>query len=135
MLYGKRLKLARAHAQLTQSVLADRAGCKQTNISKLEIGVARGSEYTVQFALACGVSPAWLAIEGDEPMTRPPLSTEDRAILKRFGIETRFLIPEPQRGVILSGDEEKLIGLHRSLSDVMRQTTLAIVTSIVAHHA
>lgn len=134
MLYGQRLKAARLYSGLTQAVLADRSGCKQTNVSKLELGLARGSDYTVQFALACGVSPAWLASEGNEPMTRPTLSGEDKAILKRFGIKTRFLIPEPQRGTLLSPDEEKLIGYYRTLSDAIQQTALSIVAVIVAHN-
>jgi len=61
MKYGERLKSARVSAKLTQTELGDKVGVTQANISKLEIGQAEGSEYTVQFASVCGVSPEWLA--------------------------------------------------------------------------
>ena len=64
MKYGERLKLARNHAKLTQAELAERIGnlCSQPNISGLEKSeTATGSEFSVQFALACGVDPRWLA--------------------------------------------------------------------------
>lgn len=65
MKYGERLSIAREHAKFTQTALADKINnvCTQENISKLERGEATGSEYTVQFSLACGVSPLWLAEE------------------------------------------------------------------------
>ncbi len=66
MRYGERLKTAREHAKLTQKQLAERIGdaCTQENISKLERSLTtKGSEYTVQFAEACGVRPMWLASE------------------------------------------------------------------------
>lgn len=68
MKYGQRLKLARKHAKLSQQGLADRIGnlCSQENISKLERGDATGSEYTAQFAEACGVRAMWLATEEGE---------------------------------------------------------------------
>lgn len=60
--YGQRLKLAREHAGLSQAELAAKAGVgTQENISKLERTDADGSEFTVQYARACGVSPDWLA--------------------------------------------------------------------------
>ena len=63
MNYGKRLQKARMQAKLSQKGLSDKTNnvCTQENISKLERGSATGSEYTVQLALACGVSPYWLA--------------------------------------------------------------------------
>lgn len=66
MRYGERLRLAREHANLTQKELSERinTACTQENISKLERSMtASGSEYTVQFAQACGVRPMWLAEE------------------------------------------------------------------------
>lgn len=68
MKYGERLKQARGHANLTQKGLAERINylCTQENISKLENGDATGSEFTVQFATACDVSPVWLAEEKGE---------------------------------------------------------------------
>lgn len=66
MKYGERLRFARqTHAKLTQEQLAEEIGnvCTQENISKLERGDATGSEFTAQFAEACGVRAIWLAEE------------------------------------------------------------------------
>lgn len=68
MRYGERLKRAREHAALTQGQLAARVSeiakpltISQPAISQLEKGTATGSEFTVQFAVVCGVRPEWLA--------------------------------------------------------------------------
>lgn len=68
MRYGERLRAARIHANLTQQALADRINnvCTQENISKLERSDATGSEFTAQFAEACGVRAMWLAEEQGE---------------------------------------------------------------------
>lgn len=65
MKYGERLKAARKFANMTQIELADKigGGITQAGISYLENGDATGSEFTVQFAIACCVSPIWLALE------------------------------------------------------------------------
>lgn len=64
MLYGERLRTARKFAGLSQESLAEKAGCTQPNVTGLENSeTATGSEYTVQFAKACGVRPEWLAME------------------------------------------------------------------------
>ena len=65
MNYGKRLYTARKHAGFSQKQLADaiKNACSQENISKLERSDASGSEYTAQFANACGVRAMWLAAE------------------------------------------------------------------------
>jgi transcriptional regulator with XRE-family HTH domain len=84
MKYGERLKKARIHKGLTQTELAERIGrvCSQENISKLERGDATGSEYTVQFAEACGVNPYWLATGDGEMVTeyRPQNSRIEHAL-------------------------------------------------------
>lgn len=75
--FNLRLKVAREHAGLTQTELADRVKViKQGGIDKLENRPARGSSYTVQIAHACNVSPRWLAT-GDEPMVRVEDVPED----------------------------------------------------------
>lgn len=61
MKYGERLKAARSSAGLSQAALADLVKISQANISKLEVGDATGSEFTVQFARACNVDAEWLA--------------------------------------------------------------------------
>lgn len=78
MKYGERLFKARTYAKLTQGQLADKIkdGCTQENISKLERGDATGSEYTAQFADACGVRALWLAVGAGE-MVPSYYSTND----------------------------------------------------------
>lgn len=78
MRYGERLQKARTHAGLTQRQLAERIDnvCTQENISKLERGTATGSEFTVQFANACGVRAMWLA-SGSGDMLPDTYSTSD----------------------------------------------------------
>lgn len=68
MKYGQRLRVARKHAKLTQDGLAEAIDnvCTQENISKLERGNATGSEFTVQFAVACNINPVWLATGAGE---------------------------------------------------------------------
>lgn len=67
MKYGERLKAARAYAKFTQAELALRASVgTQEGVSKLERTNAEGSEFTVQYATACGVRPEWLAMEEGE---------------------------------------------------------------------
>jgi transcriptional regulator with XRE-family HTH domain len=64
MTYGERLRAARNYAGLSQQQLAEKAGCSQPNVTGLENSkTAVGSEYTVQFAKACGVRSEWLAME------------------------------------------------------------------------
>ena len=77
--YGKRLKLARKHARLTQKQLAPLAGMSQSNLSELET-ISHRSGYTSQLALACGVDPHWLATGDGEMLTtqttQPATATE-----------------------------------------------------------
>lgn len=72
--YGKRLKLARKHAKLTQVMLGKRTGIPQSSISSSETSSA-GSVDTAVYADACGVNPLWLATgEGDmlAPVAKRP---------------------------------------------------------------
>jgi transcriptional regulator with XRE-family HTH domain len=64
--YGKRLKEARAHAKLTQVQLSKITGIAQSTISTAERN-GSGSLETVSYAIACRVSPEWLAT-GNGPM-------------------------------------------------------------------
>jgi transcriptional regulator with XRE-family HTH domain len=65
---GERIALARKHAKLTQPALAEKLNglMTQQNISLLERGATKGTEYIVQIAMACGVRPEWLATEQGE---------------------------------------------------------------------
>lgn len=58
--YGKRLKAAQKHANLTQKALASRVGMGQGSLSEL-MSSGQGSAFTVQLAAACGVDAHWLA--------------------------------------------------------------------------
>lgn len=62
---GQRLKLARTRLGLTQGQLADAAGEKQPNISKLELGTIQETAAIARLADALGVSARWLE-RGDE---------------------------------------------------------------------
>lgn len=68
MKYGERLKAARKFAGITQADLVKEIGniITQAGVSFLENGDSTGSEYTVQFAIKCGVRPEWLASESGE---------------------------------------------------------------------
>jgi transcriptional regulator with XRE-family HTH domain len=87
MRYGERLRIARQHAKLTQPGLAAKMKnvVTQQNISLLENGNATGSEFTVQFAKACGVRAEWLAMEEggmlDQPYEVPANSPEKTVLL------------------------------------------------------
>lgn len=60
MEYKDRIKIARAHAGLTQGQLADAVGVKQASISDLETGKSQSSSYSASIAKACGVDALWL---------------------------------------------------------------------------
>lgn len=67
---GDRLRKARAAAKLTQLEVAQKVGVTgvtQPTIADLENGESQGSKWIVEIALACGVSPIWLAM-GRGPM-------------------------------------------------------------------
>jgi SOS-response transcriptional repressor LexA len=58
---AERMKLARAHAKITQKKLAEIAGVEQPAISQMESGKTLKSAHLVPIAKACGVSVEWLA--------------------------------------------------------------------------
>lgn len=63
--YGKRLRMARRAANLTQAELSEKTGIAQSTISTAEREGA-GSADTPIYAQACGVNALWLAIgEGE----------------------------------------------------------------------
>ncbi len=57
---AQRIRKARIEAELTQMALADKIGCSQTAVHKLEKGHSRSSRRTIKIALACQVDPIWL---------------------------------------------------------------------------
>lgn len=93
MKYGERLKLARKRIPgLTQKKLSDMIGnaCTQENISKLERGNATGSEFTPQFAKACGVNCLWLGLGEGAMLDVNDFTDEEKIIISEF----RILKPE-----------------------------------------
>jgi len=86
MRYGERLRAARTYAGLTQAELAAEIGgvCTQANISGLEKSLtANGSEFTAQFAHACGVDSLWLAT-GDGLMLNQQVSEPVQQVTQRM---------------------------------------------------
>lgn len=72
--FGERLLAAMAHSGLTQLQIAKKAGISQSTLGEAYRHDA--SKHTVQIALACGVSPVWLAtgqgeMLGDYQALRP----------------------------------------------------------------
>jgi len=114
--YGKRLKLARKHAQLTQKQLAPLAGITQSTLSELET-IAHGSAFTAQLAAACGVNARWLAT-GDDQM----LDGIGHAVNDQIG---RYQVAAP------TSIEETVAQLRAQLlrHTATRQKTLADVLS------
>lgn len=74
--FNLRVIEARRYSSLSQVELAKAAGCTQQAIAKLERRKALGSVHTVQIAIACNVSPYWLAT-GDGEMLRPKDLSDD----------------------------------------------------------
>lgn len=73
--FGKRLRQARKHGDLTQKTLGDAVGVSQGTISELE-SEGLSSSFVVQLATACNVSVHWLATgEGEMIGSAKPSST------------------------------------------------------------
>jgi len=64
--FGKRLKIARKHANLSQVQLAKAIGISQSSVAHLETE-GHGSSHVHQIAMTCGVSTQWLST-GDGTM-------------------------------------------------------------------
>lgn len=63
-----RVKLARKKRKFSQAVLAEKAGLKQPDISKIELGSIEKTTGIARLARALRVSPAWLEMgSGAEP--------------------------------------------------------------------
>lgn len=74
---GQRVKQARKAAGLSQQALADKIGLRQATIAELEKGDSKSSKFLVEIALACDVSPRWLAKdEGEKQLTMNDLLAE-----------------------------------------------------------
>ncbi|WP_419747431.1 LexA family protein [Pseudomonas syringae] len=72
---AQRLKLARAHAKITQRKLAELAGVEQPAISQMESGKTLKSAHLVALAKACSVNADWLST-GTGQMASEPSNVE-----------------------------------------------------------
>lgn len=100
MSIGLRLKAARKHAGLSQKELVHKLNglMSQQNISQLESGVNKGTEFVVQLAMACMVSPEWLATGNglmvDEP--KPLFMRSARQDHAEYKVEPISLVDNPE---------------------------------------
>lgn len=118
MKYGQRLRIARQHAGLTQKELVEKTGniCSQENISKLERADATGSEYTAQFAHACGVRAMWLA-SGSGPMLDAPYNEAILAALGNAKIMKAVALMESLPDYAVDITIQSLAGTQKLLHD------------------
>src|SRR5262249_54169257 len=75
--FGERLALIRRRRGLTQTELAARLGCSQTDIHRMETGVVQDPHMSRLMALAqaLGISMDWLAGFKDDDLAIPPPET------------------------------------------------------------
>jgi transcriptional regulator with XRE-family HTH domain len=115
--FGKRLKLARKEAGLTQKALATKAGIKQATVSELENDKYHGSAYAPQLAAALGVNALWLANErglkhilgnGDAPITAPK-----EGVIVKSAETSRHTITEKKPSAY--GNVERIAMGHREI--------------------
>jgi transcriptional regulator with XRE-family HTH domain len=92
MKYGERLKYIRELAGFSQTALGEASGTSQANISKLELGDATGSEFTAQFADACGVDPMWLAAEKGTKPTKHSVANQLTKMIRDMDSEEQSLL-------------------------------------------
>lgn len=84
--FGKRIKAARKHADLTQVELSKAIGIKQSSLSHLE-STAFCSTHTTQIAKACKVDPNWLAT-GEGEMIPAAVTALNEAVQTPFNAPT-----------------------------------------------
>lgn len=118
--YGKRMRLAMAHAKINQKELVKRTGLAQSTVSSA-LNRSNGSSDTPAYAAACGVSALWLATgDGDmvdqstesqsaAPGAPRPLATQDMAmaLFNAYGSLVRVL---HRNGAIDAADLANEIG-------------------------
>ena len=112
MTYGERLRAARLRAGMTQGDLAKAVNyvCQQSNISKLERTDPAGSEYTVHFARALKVDPAWLAM----------------------GIGSMERVKEPIE--LLPDHEQRLLRAFRGLTEEQKENAIRGLAALSAQN-
>ncbi|MGS0735533.1 helix-turn-helix domain-containing protein [Pseudomonas sp. GG8] len=105
---AERVKLARAHARLTQKALASRVGVEQPVISQLETGKNLQSVHLSKIAHVCGVSSIWLSdnvgemVDGNTADEDPAISREGSNVKPTF-LRQRKSIPYPVISWVAAG--------------------------------
>lgn len=143
-----RIITAREGAGLTQDQLAKASGVSQQTINKLETRKASSTSHIVEIAVACGVSPYWLALElgeredyvfaGDAPRgvsqdSRRDAEIMDAALTWLHDLASLSGDPRIQRfnwrqiqlarkivGRYLSGKETDVMALMQELANAIR---------------
>ncbi|HSH98858.1 MAG: helix-turn-helix domain-containing protein [Methylophilaceae bacterium] len=119
MKYGQRLAAAREYnnnkkVTLSQAKLAEIAGTSQANVSSLERGDATGSEFTAQFAIACGVSPLWLA-QGKGTME------DNRFYVKNEELKAALLALDEVKEYLKTIATAEIIGVIQNVVDLNKK--------------
>lgn len=98
MTIGLRLKAARKHAGLSQKELVSKLNglMSQQNISQLESGVNKGTEFVVQLAMACMVSPEWLATGKGDMTNSHSTNLYTKQTLSEYKVEPISLVDNPE---------------------------------------
>lgn len=96
-----RLKRLRKAAGMTQQVLADRAGVKQSTIGNVESGIRGYGSSVVEIARVLGVSPDFLLCKTDDEPTPPPSGVAHPTILGLNTVQPQSLTWE----VLMQADD------------------------------
>lgn len=99
---GARLRHARRVAHLTMTQLAEKAGCSESLVSKIESGQATPSLAMLhRIAVALNTNIATLTEDG--PVDRPVLRSGERPVISAGGISLERLVL-PKRGGLLQAN-------------------------------
>lgn len=99
---GARLRHARRVAHLTMTQLAEKAGCSESLVSKIESGQATPSLAMLhRIAVALNTNIATLTEDG--PVDRPVLRSGERPLISAGGISLERLVL-PKRGGLLQAN-------------------------------
>lgn len=81
---AQRVRLSRKRMELTQAQLAAMSGLKQSDISKIELGIIEKTTGIARLAQALGVRSEWLEPghdpEVDQPVNHQPIKVSARAL-------------------------------------------------------
>lgn len=121
--YGKRLRLARKAAGLTQGALSKKTGIPQSTISTAE-REGHGSSETTVYAQACGVDAMWLA-KGDGEMKPGVLAALDGSV--------QMQVNEPRSAYRVVPIESAIEALAQHLDSIRgydKATVISLLTTL-----